>query len=136
MPEVYDRQRVLDSLRTKIPELSNYNDDTVWEVYSRRQELSPTGLPTIKKKVEEEPPIYKPISAPEQTSAMGRFGKRLLEAAIPLGMYEPEMEEAEGFGEQFAGAMGSGIGFFCRSFTFYGSNWRSKCSYKSRSKYR
>jgi len=36
MPEVYDRQRILDSLRTKIPELSNYNDDTVWEVYSRR----------------------------------------------------------------------------------------------------
>lgn len=118
MPEVYDRQRVLDSLRTKIPELSNYNDDTVWEVYSRRQELSPTGLPTIKKKVEEEPPIYKPISAPEQTSAMGRFGKRLLEAAIPLGMYEPEMEEAEGFGEQFAGAMGSGIGFFAGALPF------------------
>tara|TARA_R100000808_G_scaffold7247_2_gene21427 strand:+ start:2132 stop:8977 length:6846 start_codon:yes stop_codon:yes gene_type:complete len=112
MSEVYDRQRVLDSLRTRIPELSNYTDDTVWEAYTRKQELSPTGLPTIKKKMEEEPPIYKPISIPEQTSAMGRFGKRFVEAAVPFGLYEPELEEAEGFTEQFAGAMGSGFGFF------------------------
>jgi len=118
MPEVYDRQRILDSLRTKIPELSNYADDTVWEAYSKKQELSPTGLPTIKKKIEEDIPLYKPISPPEKTSAMGRFGKRAWEAFVPFGMYEPELEEAEGFTEQFAGAMGSGVGFFAGALPF------------------
>ena len=118
MPQPYDRGLVLDSLRRRMPELSNYSDEDILRVYNRRQGLTPTGLPTIERKEAEEPPKYTPSYAPKHTGYGERFFKRFAEASLPFGLYEPEMEEAEGFAEQFSGALGSGAGFMLGAYPF------------------
>jgi len=118
MPEPYNRQQVLDSLRTNIPSLDKYSDDVLIQAYNKKRGLTKTGLPSLEKQEATEPPKYKPLHAPKETGYGERFAKRAWEAFVPLGMYEPEMEEAEGFGEQFAGALGSGAGFVLGAWPF------------------
>ena len=118
MPPPYNQQQVLDSLRQQYPRLTNYRDEDVLAVYDRleqrkqqftpiEQRTTPTGLPSIA----EEVPSYAPQHTEEYVGLGERFAKRAWEAAVPFGMYEPELPEAEGFSEQLAGAIGSGAGF-------------------------
>jgi len=50
MPQPYDRELVLDSLKRRMPELANYRDEDILNEYNRRQGLTPTGIPTLEKK--------------------------------------------------------------------------------------
>ena len=111
MPE-YSQSQILSALRFKYPNLSSYSDDQLLGAYNKNNNLTPTGLPTTSKLQAEELPSY----TPKHTGGWERFGKSFAQAAIPFAMYEPEMEEAEGFTEHLAGAMGGGLGFFAGAF--------------------
>ena len=111
MPQPYDRELVLDSLKRRMPELVNYRDEDILKEYNRRQGLTPTGIPTLERKEREAPPKYIHIRTPQHTGYGERFFKRFAEGLTPLGLYEPEMEAAEGFGESLVVALGSGFGF-------------------------
>ena len=118
MPQPYDRGLVLDSLKRRMPELANYSDEDILKVYNRRQGLTPTGIPTLERKEQEAPPKYIHIRTPQHTGYGERFFKRFAEGLTPLGLYEPEMEDAEGFGESLIGALGSGFGFVLGALPF------------------
>ena len=111
MPTPYNQQQILDSLRQQYPRLTDYSDEDIIAVYNRTQQrekqFTPTGLPSIAEKA----PTYAPQHTEEYVGLGERFAKRAWEAFVPLGMYEPELDEAEGFSEQLAGALGSGTGF-------------------------
>ena len=106
MPE-YSQSQILSALRFKYPNLSSYSDEQLLNSYNKSNNLTPTGLPTTSKLQAEKLPSY----TPKHTGWGERFGKKAWEAIVPFGWYEPEMEEAEGFGEHLAGALGGGTGF-------------------------
>ena len=106
MPE-YSQSQIVSALRFKYPNLSSYSDDQLLDSYNKNNNLTPTGLPTSSKLQAEKLPSY----TPQHTGGWERFGKSFAEAAIPFAMYEPEMDEAEGFTEHLAGALGGGMGF-------------------------
>ena len=111
MPQ-HTQNEILSSLRNKYPNLSTYSDEDLLSAYNDIYNLTPSGLPSAAKAVAEETPPY----TPQHTGAGERFGKRFAEAFTPFAWYEPEMDEAEGFGEHLAGALGGGFGFLAGAF--------------------
>ena len=104
MPQ-HTQNEILSSLRNKYPNLSTYSDEDLLSAYNDIYNLTPSGLPSAAKAVAEETPPY----TPQHTGAGERFGKHFAEAFTPFAWYEPEMDEAEGFGEHLAGALGGGL---------------------------
>ena len=125
-PLTNEQQGLLENIRKSYPQLYNYPDEEILTVYNRKQGevggITPTGMSSIAQteytppSADREPPQFKPRHVEEYVGVGERFAKRAWEAFVPFGMYEPELEEAEGFAEHLAGALGGGVGFVLGAF--------------------
>jgi len=77
-----------------------------------RKELTPTGLPSMRRQRIPEYNVQPHVGAAE------RFGKRFAEAFVPFTLYEPDLPDPSGFGETLTGAIGSVFGFLAGSIPF------------------
>ena len=125
-PLTNEQQGLLENIRKSYPQLYNYPDEEILTVYNRKQGevggITPTGMSSIAQteytppSADREPPQFEPRHVEEYVGVGERFAKRAWEAFVPFGMYEPELEEAEGFAEHLAGALGGGVGFVLGAF--------------------